>query len=168
MREPLLAKIIRYLIYATAFVPLIIFNDYISPFHFGKVVIFRSLVEVMIALFILLVWRDRSYLPKITIIGWAFLSFALAFSITTITSVIPYLSFWGSLERMGGVFTFWHYFIYFIILTSVFKKESDWINLFKLVIFIGVLSALYGFGQRTNWSWIVGSGGRPRIFGTIG
>ena len=168
MKESILAKIIRYLIYATAFVPLIIFNDYISPFHFGKVVIFRSLVEVMVVLFILLIWRDRLYLPKITNIGWAFLFFAVVFSITTITSVIPYSSFWGSLERMGGVFTFWHYFIYFIILTSVFRKESDWINLFKLVIVIGVASALYGFGQRTNIEWIVGSGGRSRIFGTIG
>ena len=168
MREPALAKIIRYFIYAVAFVPLIIFKDYISPFHFGKVVIFRSIVEVMIALFILLVWRDRSYLPKINTIGWAFLSFALAFSIATITSVIPYLSFWGSLERMGGVFTFWHYFAYFIILTSIFRKESDWINLFRLVIIIGVASAFYGFGQKTDWSWVVGSGGRSRIFGTIG
>ena len=139
MREPILAKILRYFVYVTAFVPLIIFKDYISPFHFGKVIIFRSLVEVMIALFILLIWKDRSYFPKITVVGWAFLSFALAFSIATITSVIPYSSMWGSLERMGGVFTFWHYFIYFIILTAVFRKESDWINLFKLVIVIGIL-----------------------------
>src|SRR3989344_9025753 len=168
MKESILAKIIRYLIYATAFVPLIIFNDYISPFHFGKVVIFRSLVEVMVVLFILLIWRDRLYLPKITNIGWAFLFFAVVFSITTVTSVIPYSSFWGSLERMGGLFTFWHYFVYFIILTAVFKKESDWINLFKLVIAIGVISAFYGFLQRTDWEWIVGSGGRSRIFGTIG
>ena len=164
----MLAKILRYFIYAAAFVPLIIFKDYISPFHFGKVIIFRSLVEIMIVLFILLVWRERSYLPKITIVGWAFLFFAVAFSTATITSVIPYSSMWGSLERMGGVFTCWHYFIYFIILTAVFRKESDWINLFRLVIVIGVLSAFYGFGQKTNIEFFVGSGGRERIFGTIG
>src|SRR3989338_9747256 len=168
MREPILAKILRYLVYIAAFVPLIIFKDYISPFHFGKVIIFRSLVEMMIVLFILLVWRERSYLHKITIVGWAFLFFAVAFSTATITSVIPYSSMWGSLERMGGVFTFWHYFIYFIILTAVFRKESDWINLFRLVIVIGVLSAFYGFGQKTNIEFFVGSGGRERIFGTIG
>jgi tetratricopeptide (TPR) repeat protein len=168
MREPILAKILRYFVYAAAFVPLIIFNDYISPFHFGKVVIFRSLVELMVVFYLLLVWKDRSYLPKFNIITWSFLAFASAFTLATLTSVIPYMSAWGSLERMGGVVTFWHYFVYFIILTSVFKKESDWMNLFKLVIAIGVMSAFYGFLQRTDLSWIVGSGGRSRIFGTIG
>ncbi|MBI2064710.1 MAG: O-antigen ligase family protein [Candidatus Yanofskybacteria bacterium] len=167
-KDPILAVILRYFIYAAAFVPLIIFNDYVSPFHFGKVIILRSLVEVMLVLFILLIWKDRSYMPKMNSVGWSFLLFAAVFSITTITSVIPYSSFWGSLERMGGVFTFWHYFIYFIILTAVFRKESDWINLFRLVMVVGVMSAFYGFGQRTNIAWIVGSGGRERIFGTIG
>lgn len=168
MREPVLAKILRFLVYAVAFVPLIIFENYISPFHFGKVVIFRSLVEVMAVLYLLLVWKEPQYRPKMTKIGWAFLLFALAFSITTITSVIPYSSFWGSLERMGGLFTFWHYFIYFVILTAVFKKEEEWYSLFNLAIVIGVLSAFYGFLQKTELEWVVGSGNRARIFGTIG
>lgn len=168
MREPGLAKALRYIIYTSAFVPLIIFSNFISPFHFGKVVVLRSMIEVMAGLYILLIWKDRSYLPKMTKVGWAFLCFAAAFSITTVTSVLPYPSFWGFLERMGGLFTFWHYFGFFVILTSVFKTETEWLNLFKLTIAIGVLSALYGFGQRTNIEFFVGSGGRSRIFGTIG
>lgn len=166
--ESMLAKILRWLVYATAFVPLIIFSEYISPFHFGKVVVFRSLIYIMLVLYILLVLKDRSYFPKMTGVGWAFLFFAGAFTLATITSIIPYSSVWGSLERMGGVYTFWHYFIYFIILISVFRTERDWINLFNVMIGVGVLSAFYGFGQRTDLSWIVGSGGRSRIFGTIG
>ena len=168
MKESKLALLLRILVYAAAFVPLIIFNEFISPFHFGKVVIFRSIVEVMAVIYILLIWKDRSYLPKMTSVGRAFLFFALAFSITTATSVIPYSSFWGSLERMGGLFTFWHYFVYFIILISVFRTESQWLNLFKVVIGVGVLSAFYGFLQRTEIEWVVGSGNRSRIFGTIG
>ena len=166
--ESKLAVTLRWLVYAAAFVPLIIFNDFISPFHFGKVVIFRSIVEVMAVIYILLIWKDRSYLPKMNSVSRAFLFFALAFSLTTLTSSIPYSSFWGSLERMGGLFTFWHYFIYFIILTSVFRTESQWLNLFKVVIGVGVLSAFYGFLQRTELEWVVGSGNRSRIFGTIG
>jgi len=168
MQESILAKILRYFVYAVAFVPLIIFNDYISPFHFGKVVIFRSLVEIMAIIYLLLVWKDKTYIPKMNSVSWSFLAFAVAFSITTATSVIPYSSFWGSLERMGGVFTFWHYFVFFIILISVFRTEKDWLGLFNLTLAIGILSAFYGFGQRTNIGWIVGSGDRPRIFGTIG
>ncbi len=168
MKEHILAKIVRYLIYAAAFVPLIIFADYISPFHFGKVVVFRSLIYILLVFYVLLIMKDRTYLPKMTKVSWAFFFFACAFSIATIFSVIPYMSMWGSLERMGGLFTFWHYFIYFLIIISIFRTEKDWLNLFKLVIGVGVLSAFYGFGQRTNIQFFIGSGGRERIFGTIG
>lgn len=168
MREPALAKILRYLLYATAFMPLIIFSQYISPFHFGKVVVFRSVVELMLVLYLLLIWEDRSYLPKTNKIFWSFFIFAVAFSLTTITSVIPYQSFWGTLERMGGLWTFWHYFVFFVVLTAVLRTREHWDRFLELTIVSGILSALYGFGQKTNLSFFIGSGGRERIFGTIG
>lgn len=161
-------KFLRWSIYAVALVPLIIFSQFISPFHFGKVVIFRSLVEVMLVLYLLLVWRDRSYAVKWDRIIWAFFLFTAAFTLATLTSVNVYQSFWGTLERMGGLWTFWHYFVYFIILTSVMKTRNDWAKLLKLMIFVGILSALYGFGQKTNIEFFIGSGNRARIFGTIG
>jgi len=168
MVETKLAKILKWFVYAIAFVPLVIFSQYISPFHFGKVVVFRSLVELALVFYLLLIWWDRSYRPRPNPVFWAFLSFTGAFTLTTLTSVSFYESFWGTLERMGGLWTFWHYFAYFLILTSVMRTEKDWFNLFKLVVFVGVLSAFYGFSQKTDISWVVGSGGRARIFGTIG
>src|SRR3989339_503456 len=115
-KESNLAKFIRFGTYLTALVPLLVFRDLISPFHFGKVVIF-----------------------------WAFLFFTLAFTVTTLTSVLKYPSFWGTLERMGGLWTFWHYFVFYIILTSVLIKKEHWQSLFKFMAIVGVLSALYGF-----------------------
>ena len=156
------------MIYVAAFVPLIIFSNYISPFHFGKVVIFRAIVEIMLVFYVVLILRHKSYRPKASIIMWVFLGFAMAFSITTATSVIRYQSFWGGLERMGGLFTFWHYFLFFLMMISVFRSEKDWFRLLDVTIFVSLLSAFYGFGQRTSLSWIVGSGNRTRIFGTIG
>jgi tetratricopeptide (TPR) repeat protein len=168
MSESNLTKILKYLVYAIAFIPLIIFSQYVSPFHFGKVVVFRSLVEIMVVLFLLLIWQYPGYRPRFTKVTWAFFAFALAFSIATITSVQPYDSFWGSLERMGGLWTFWHYFMFFIILTSVFRTRQEWQRLFEVSLVVAILSAFYGFGQKTDISWIVGSGNRSRIFGTIG
>ncbi len=168
MQEPMLAKILRWGVYLTAFVPLIIFSQYLSPFHFGKVVVFRSMIEIMLVFYLLLVWQDRSYLPKTNRIFWAFLGFTLAFSLTTITSILPASSFWGSLERMGGLWTFWHYFAFFVIATAVLRERRQWLFFLELSIFSGILSALYGFGQKTDISFFIGSGGRQRIFGTIG
>ncbi|OGM98976.1 MAG: hypothetical protein A2915_03375 [Candidatus Yanofskybacteria bacterium RIFCSPLOWO2_01_FULL_41_34] len=167
-RESGLVKFIRFGIYLTALVPLIIWKDFISPFHFGKVIIFRSLIEVLGVAYLVLVFKNRFFLPRRDRIFWALLFFALAFTLATLTSVLKYPSFWGTLERMGGLWTFWHYFLFFIILTSVFTKKEHWQRLLDLTIFIGVLSAFYGFAQKTNIEFFLGSGGRARIFGTIG
>jgi tetratricopeptide (TPR) repeat protein/O-antigen ligase len=161
-------NILKWLIYACALIPLIIFSQYVSPFHFGKIVVFRSLIEIMAVFYLVLVLKDRSYLPRRDGFFWAFLGLTLAFTITTLTSVDRYVSFWGTLERMGGLWSFWHYFIFYIILTSILKTRTDWLNFLRLTILVGVLSAFYGFGQRTNFSFFIGSGGRARIFGTIG
>jgi tetratricopeptide (TPR) repeat protein/O-antigen ligase len=163
-----LATVLRWLIYASALMPLIIFSQYISPFHFGKVIVFRILVEVMLVLYVPLALSNAAYRPRTNRIFWAFAAFTGAFTLVTLTSPLPYVSFWGTLERMGGLFTFWHYFIYFVILTAILKTEGEWMRLFDIMICSAILSAFYGFLQRTDTSWIIGSGGRQRIFGTIG
>jgi tetratricopeptide (TPR) repeat protein/O-antigen ligase len=168
MQEPFLAKLLRWIIYATALMPLIIFSQYISPFHFGKVVIFRSIVEIMLVLYILLWLQDRSYRPRTNAIFWSFLGFTMVFTLTTITSTHSYTSFWGSLERMGGLWTFWHYFIFYVIITSLLRKKSHWETFLNVGLVSAILSAVYGFGQKTQLDFFIGSGGRERIFGTIG
>lgn len=168
MHEPVLAKWLRWLAYASALVPLIIFSQFMSPFHFGKVVVFRSIVEVMLVLYVLLLWQDRSYVPKSHPITWAFVAFTAAFTLTSITSVAWLQSFWGTLERMGGLWTFWHYLIFYIIIVSVLRTRRDWQILLDTMIVVGVVSAFYGFLQKTSVSWVVGSGARQRIFGTLG
>src|SRR3989339_1289897 len=150
VKEPNLVKFLRFGIYLTAFVPLIIFKDFISPFHFGKVVIFRSLIEILGAAYLILILKDKTYLPRRDKIFWAFLFFTLAFTVTTLTSVLKYPSFWGTLERMGGLWTFWHYFVFYIILTSVLIKKEHWQSLLNVTVFAGILSAFYGFFQKTN------------------
>jgi tetratricopeptide (TPR) repeat protein/O-antigen ligase len=166
--EPKLARWLRWLVYASALVPLVIFAQYMSPFHFGKVIVFRIIVEAMVGLYLILAWRDRSYLPKSHPITWAFLAFTLAFTLTTITSVAPLQSWWGTIERMGGLFTFWHYFAFYVIAISVMRTRDHWRTLLDLMIAVGLVSAVYGFLQKTSWSAILGSGGRARPFGTIG
>lgn len=168
MQENVLAKWLRWLVYATALIPLVIFSQYQSPFHFGKVIVFRSIVQVMVALYLLLIWRDGSYRPKGHPILWAFVAFTGAFALTTLTSVAQLQSFWGTIERMGGLFTFVHYLVFVVIAGAVLRTRRDWHVLLNLIVAAGVVSACYGFLQKTHWSFILGSGGRARPFGTIG
>src|SRR3989344_8387259 len=120
----MLAKILRWSVYACALIPLIIFKDFLSPFHFGKVVIFRALIEVMAVLYVVLVLRDRSYLPKANPLFWAITAFTLIFGITSLTGVNMYQSVMGTLERMGGWFSFFHFWMFYVIAISVLRTRE--------------------------------------------
>ena len=48
LKESILLKILKVGVYAVALVPLIIFSQFLSPFHFGKVIVFRSIVELIL------------------------------------------------------------------------------------------------------------------------
>lgn len=162
-----MARFIRYGLYLSALAPLIIFRDFLYPFQFGKAIVFRSLIEILGGAYLILVLKNRSYLPRRDMIFWATLTFIGVFTLTTLVSSMPYVSFWGTLERMGGLFTFWHYFLYFIILSSVLTKKEHWEKFFNIIIFAGLLSVIYGLGQLTSNSFFLDSGS-SRISGPMG
>ncbi len=168
MKNHLSLRVLQWLLYACALIPLFISSQFMSPFHFGKVLLFRSMVEVMVVLYLVVIWQNPAHRPRFTPVHWAFLAFTISFFIATLTSFNTYQSFWGTLERMGGWWTFLHYFVFFVILTSIFRSKEQWFTLINITILSGVLSALYGFGQKTSIDFFIGSGNRARIFGTIG
>ncbi len=162
-------KMLRWGIYVSLFIPLIIFSQYLSPFHFGKMIIFRSLVEIMAIFYIPLIIANKNYRPKWNWILKSFSIFTALYVITGFTGVNSYNSFWGSLERMGGTFSFVHFWIYFLILISIIKTELDWNKVLKISTFVGFLSILFAYGQRyIRGSFFVGWQHGERLIGTIG
>jgi len=163
------AKILRWGIFVSLFVPLIIFSQYLSPFHFGKMIVFRILIEIMAVFYIPLMLANKKYRPKWSLILISFSIFTALYIITGLTGVNLYNSMWGSLERMGGIFSFVHFWVYFVILVSVIKKEIDWNKVLKISVFVGFLSILFAYGQRfIRGSFFVGWQHGERVIGTIG
>ena len=162
-------KLLRWGIFASLFLPLIIFSQYISPFHFGKMVLFRSLVAVMAVIYILLVISDKKYLPRWTPIVIAFTIFTGIYALTSFTGVDFNYSFWGTLERMGGLFSFLHFWVFFIILVSLIRDRKSWEKILKISIFVGLLSILFAYGQYFKMGdFFVGWQHEGRVIGTIG
>ena len=161
-------KIVRWGLYAVALIPLLIFKDFLSPFHFGKVMLFRPLVEVLFVVYIMLIIKDRSFLPKPTALFWAVTLFTAVYGLSSLTGVNPYQSFAGTLERMGGWFTLAHFWAFFVMAVSVLRTKENWITFIKISVAASLISTVYGFLQKTGLELIIGSGGRARIFGTIG
>ena len=168
MDNKTLEKIVRWGIYAVALIPLVIFKEFFSPFHFGKVVVFRALIEILAIFYVALVLQDRSFLPRPTKIFWAITIFAGVFGLTSLTGIYPYQSIFGTLERMGGWFSFLHFWAFFIMSTGVLRTKEHWLTFIKISVFASLLSVIYGFLQKTSIPWVLGATDRERIFGTIG
>ena len=162
-------KILRWGIFISLFLPLVIFSQYISPFHFGKMIIFRILVEIMAVFYFVLILMDKSYRPKWTPVLISFSIFTALYVLIGIIGVDFYNSFWGSLERMGGIFSFLHFWVYFLILTSIIKSRKDWQRVLKISVLVGFLSILFAYGQRLQLGdFFVGWQHGERVIGTIG
>lgn len=145
-----IVKAIKFLIYATFFVPLVVFPaSFIFPFIVPKILIFRSLVTLMMACYVLLLavnWNE--FKPKFSVINIALAVFLLSFGISTFAGVDPYHSFWDNHERMLGFFTIFHYIAYYFICTSVFKDWTDWNKALKVFLSAGSLVMLIGILQH--------------------
>ena len=166
----LFVKTLKWGIYISLFLPLIIFSQHLSPFHFGKMVIFRILVEIMAVIYILLIFSTgKKYLPKFNPIVIAVTIFTGLYALCSFTAVDFNYAFWGTLERMGGLFSFLHFWIWFIILISIFQSKKDWLKLLKISVFVGFLSILFGYGQYFKLGdFFVGWQHQGRMIGTIG
>jgi len=88
MNSQNLVKFLYWGIFVSLFLPLIIFSQYLSPFHFGKMVVFRTLVEIMAVFYILLILVNKNYRPKWNLVLISFTIFTGLFLVLYIFGCI--------------------------------------------------------------------------------
>lgn len=180
----ILNTILRYGLLLAVFAPLVIFRNNFSVFNFGKVIVFRMLIEVLLIVYVILAVKYEEFRPWPRLVDFKKLKslfnprhviftalglFTLSFLVSTFLGVNWHKSFWGEWERMGGLFSWLHYYAFFIMLISVFRKREDWLNILWLSVFTAIVSSFYGFLQKGESLSIVGaSPERGRILGTLG
>jgi O-antigen ligase len=164
-----LVIVITFLMYVSFFVPLLFpLTGFIFPFIVPKILLFRTLVEVMLGLYgLLLIINWQEFRPRMTIVNGAVIAFILSFAISTFTGVDPYHSFWDNHERMLGLFTILHYGLYFFILGSVLKTWTEWQKAFKIFLIAGSLVMLIGVAQKFNPDLLLNQGS-SRVASTLG
>lgn len=161
--------ILKILVYLTFLVPLIVLPaSFIFPFIVPKVLVFRSLVVLGCGLyFLLLMINWEEYKPKISSISLALLLFLFSFTLSTFFGVDFYHSFWDNHERMLGLFTIFHYVIYYFICTVVFRCWEEWKKAFKIFLLAGSLVILLGLVQVVDPNFLLNNG-NVRVSGTLG
>lgn len=135
-------------VFVTPFIGLIVAESMFFPFITGKNFTFRILVEVMLGAWALLMLLDSTYRPKFSWILAAAGTFLAVIAVADFTGVNPYKSFWSNYERMEGLITLAHLFLYFIIAGTVVRAEEVWKWLWRTSLAVSFYVAGYAFSQK--------------------
>ncbi len=120
------------------------------PYITGKNFVFRILVEIMLAIYVILAIREPKYRPRSSYLMWAFGGFALWMLVATIFSVDPSKSFWSNYERMDGYITLVHLFALFVISGVMLTAEKWWEKFFQVSVAASMLQGVYALLQVFN------------------
>lgn len=161
---------LRYVIvaglFAVPFVPFIVSSSLFFPFITGKAFVFRLIVEIILACYLILAVRDENYRPKFTWILGAITLFLIIMGLATIFAENPSKAFWSNYERMEGFVTLLHLGAYFLVLGSVLKTREIWNGLLATTVGASAMMAIYSFFQIAGKVTI--NQGGVRVDGTLG
>lgn len=163
-----LEKIIKYILVAILFIPLIFTPFTLYPSYFGKTAIFQILIELALLIYAVIVLKQKKINFKYDALFLIFLIYLAIRIITGFLGLNSEKSFWGNAGRMGGNFTWLHYLVFYFLLLQFIKERACWFKLFKIACIAGFLAALTGILQRfgiTPETWWPAS---RRIYGIIG
>ncbi|RUA15932.1 MAG: hypothetical protein DSY55_05210 [Clostridia bacterium] len=79
---------------------------------------------------------------------WPVLALAAAYLLSTLLSVTPRQSFWGSYQRLQGAFSMFSYIFLFLITLNALRTEQQWRRLQYTIILVSFPIALYGMMQH--------------------
>ena len=135
-------------LFLTLGVPLYLAPGFIFPFVSVRGLVFRALVAFA-GLCVLL----RALVSEQAERGrrdWTFVAFALLLAVTVVSAAFGYSwqrSVFGTLARLGGVWTLAHLFLLYVLLRVTFE-EHHWRWYTRGVVGVGVAAAAYGLLQR--------------------
>ncbi len=150
--------------------PLLVLEPWFFPPDWGKTIVFRSILAILLFLFVFEWLYKKRELPlqqlKKNKIIWLLATFFLIFLLATIFSADPYFSLWGWPMRSGGFINLAFYIILAVFSFVILKKE-DWSKVWIFSIGIGALVSFIAIVQYYGLlsSMFVPSGRPPSTMG---
>lgn len=167
-----LIKTSRILLYTTAVLPLVLWAGFTFPYVTIRTVLFRVIVEVVLVL-VALLWvqgRLRFANVRAQYFFWIFAGLLAVESIAALLGEAPLASFFGDLERMWGIFTVLHLFLFYVLARLLFGERA-WRTFFHVSFITSIGVSIYGILQRNPdlfGIYLFGAGEGTRIVSTLG
>jgi len=168
-----LERIILVGLFVLPFLPFLVPYSMFFPFITGKNFLFRFLIEILFACWLILVVRNRAYMPRRSAVLLASGGFLVVLALADLFGANPSRSFWSNYERMEGLVTHLHLFAYFLVIGSVLgtaqvraRREQLWSWLLHTSIGASLLMCCYALFQLGGAITI--NQGATRVDGTLG
>ncbi|MCD6528035.1 O-antigen ligase family protein [bacterium] len=134
-----LLDFIRFGTYLALFTPLILNSKFYFPFVGPKSLYFMGVCQIVFFVWLFLAINYKKYRPKLNAIFLALILFLIVLILSSVFGVDFSRSFWSKYERMTGLLMWLHLFGFFLVLSSTFKKVSDWQKIFAVSISVAML-----------------------------
>lgn len=135
-------------IYGGLLMPLVFIPIVIFPFVFSKLVFYQFLIGLTFPAYCALAWADPTFRPRKMPLYWAVVAYFVAVGLSVIFGVDPNRAWWGNQERMNGMFTVLHFFLWFTMAVSMLKTWAQWRKLLIYQLILGAFMAIVAILQR--------------------
>ncbi|MBI4993753.1 O-antigen ligase family protein [Candidatus Wolfebacteria bacterium] len=146
-------RLSKFFLYVSVFAATIVSQATIFPFIIGKYVWFRTTIDLALIFFLLGILGSpqeaEQYIKKLKnvlkspiaiVVGL----FVLMFILAGFFGVDPANSFWSNFERGEGGLQIIHFYIFFLLLATMFFEEGQWIKIFSCSIVAAFIMIGYG------------------------
>jgi len=150
-------------------IPFIVFlvpSSLLFPFITGKNLAFRFLVELVGALWLILITLDKEYRPKFSWLLGSVLIFTAIIGLADLFAENSSKALWSNYERMEGFVTLLHMAFYFVVAASVLHTQKLWNKFLYTWIGVSLIMCVYGTFQLAG-KLAINQGG-VRVDGSFG
>jgi O-antigen ligase len=121
--------------------PLVYARIVVYPFVYLKLLYFQILVGLSFPAWVALALRDGRYRPKRSWLLWSIFAWFAAMGLSTAFAANSWHSFFGTQERMTGLFSLLHFLGWYTMAASVLRSTTDRRRLLDFQIGVGFVSA---------------------------
>jgi O-antigen ligase len=157
------------------FLPLLITPFTMYPMHYGRTMIFEIIVEILFLFSVFGFLFSGVKFPRLNLLDKSILIFLIVQFVAAVFGVDPEMSFFGNMGRVQGVFTWFHFALWYFLLRFLFtqidtnentnKHKFLFLKIAGVASFLVTLSAIFSFAIPYLKIQV---GGWGRISGTIG
>lgn len=167
--QKVLLIILEGLTYLSFLMPFVFLDNSIFPFIVGKVVYFEAVVQLMAAVYLLLLTVNfQQFKPRKNLLLYWFGFYALSIFLSAVFGIDFNRAFWSNFERMTGVFMVFHCLVYAVIVSVVFNTPEKIKRAIQIFLGAGLIEVAVTLAQYVKPGVFLYANTGGRVWGTLG